>query len=314
MPNITSVLNDQIRRLAKREITANTKVVRRATVEYRHAIAALKRQVTDLTKRLAVVEKHAPKEVAVPPEVLEKGRFRAIGVKAHRAKLGLSAKDYGKLAGVASITIYQWESGKSTPRKAQKARWLAIRGLGKQEALQRLGMAEPKAAPIEAPATTPAGTFRGAAQAQRFILALLQGGKSLLTAQVNAAWKKAKRPGAANKTLELMVKAKRLRRTAVPGERGSLYFTGFKPRSAVTPAKSPATKPYKRGQFRQTGQELVLSLLKGRRVLTTSQLGAAWKQAGRGGTVDNVLGQLVKAKKLKRKPLGGMKGSEYQAA
>lgn len=100
MPNITSVLNDQIRRLAKREIKANTKVVRSATVQYRHAIAALKRQVTDLTKRLALVEKHAPQEVTAPPEVLENARFRAMGVKAHRAKLGLSAKDYGKLVGV----------------------------------------------------------------------------------------------------------------------------------------------------------------------------------------------------------------------
>ena len=225
MPNIIAVLNDQIRRLAKREITVNTKVVRRATAEYRHAIATLKRQVADLTKRLAVVEKQAPKEVTIPLEVLEKGRFRAIGVKAHRAKLGLSAKDYGKLAGVAPITIYQWESGKSEPRQAQKAKWLAIRGLGKREAMQRLGMAEPKAAPN---------------------------------------------------------------------------------------AKSAPRRTAKRGQFKQTADEMILSLLKGRRVLTTSQLAAAWKKSGRGGKVDNVLSKMVKAKKLKRKPLGGRMGSEYR--
>ena len=228
MPNITAVLNDQIRRLAKREITANTKVVRKATVEYRHAIASLKRQVTDLIKRLAVVEKHAPKEVPVPTEVLENGRFRAIGVKAHRSKLRLSAKDYGKLVGVSHLSIYQWESGKTTPRPAQKAKWLAIRELGKREALQRLGLAEPKTAP----------------------------------------------------TL------------------------------AAKPAPRQTKK--RRGKFKQTAKEFVLSLLKGRRVLTTSQLAVRWKQAGRGGTVDNVLGQLVKAKMLKRTPLGGKMGSEYR--
>jgi hypothetical protein len=58
-----SALNDQIRRLAKREITANTQIVRRATVEYRHAIASLKRQMTDIIKRLAQVEKQAPEAV-----------------------------------------------------------------------------------------------------------------------------------------------------------------------------------------------------------------------------------------------------------
>jgi hypothetical protein len=41
MPNLTSVLNDQIWRLARREITANTKVIKRATAHYRRDIAAL---------------------------------------------------------------------------------------------------------------------------------------------------------------------------------------------------------------------------------------------------------------------------------
>jgi DNA-binding transcriptional regulator YiaG len=59
------------------------------------------------------------------------GRFRAMGVKAHRAKMGLSQEQYGKLVGVSGLTIYQWESGKTKPREAQKAKWLAIRGLGK---------------------------------------------------------------------------------------------------------------------------------------------------------------------------------------
>ena len=224
MPNITSVLNDQIRRLAKREITANTKVVRRATTEYRHAIAALKRQVTDLTKRLAMVEKQAPKEITAPPEVLEKGRFRAIGVKSHRAKLGLSAKDYGQLAGVAPITIYQWESGTSMPRQAQKARWLAIRGLGKREALQRLGLAEPEAAPAAKPAprqTKKRGQFKQTGE--EMILSLLKGRRVLTTSQLAVEWKKAKRGGPVNSVLSQMVKAKKLKRTKVKGERGSKY-------------------------------------------------------------------------------------------
>jgi hypothetical protein len=40
MPNIAGVLNDQIRRLAKREITSQTRSTRRLTAQFRRDIAA----------------------------------------------------------------------------------------------------------------------------------------------------------------------------------------------------------------------------------------------------------------------------------
>ena len=225
MPNINSVVNDQIRRLARREINVGTKVVRRATVQYRHAIAALKKQVADLTKRLALVERHAPQEMTAPPEVLEKARFRAMGVKAHRAKLGLSAKDYGKLVGVSSLTVYHWESGKAKPRsQATTARWLAVRGLGKREAMERLGLAEPKRAggvPKPAAATRKRGQFKQTAE--QSVLAWLKGRKALTSAQINAAWAQEGRLGNADNSLSLMVKARKLKRTKLKGQRGSEY-------------------------------------------------------------------------------------------
>jgi len=39
MPNVNAVLNDQIRRLARREIRANTKTIKKATGHYRRDIA-----------------------------------------------------------------------------------------------------------------------------------------------------------------------------------------------------------------------------------------------------------------------------------
>ena len=146
MPNVNAVLAKEIVRLSKRVVNANTKVTRRLVAAHRRDLAGLKRQIAAVTKRLAQIERKQPKELTAAPEMVEKSRFRAMGVKAHRAKLGLSAKDYGQLAGVSPLTIYMWESGKSTPRRAQKARWLAIRGLGKREALQQLGAAESKSA------------------------------------------------------------------------------------------------------------------------------------------------------------------------
>ena len=61
-------------------------------------------------------------------------------IKAERVRLGLSAKDFGRLVGVSGLTIYSWESGKSRPRKKQLAGLAAVRRLGKREARKRLNM------------------------------------------------------------------------------------------------------------------------------------------------------------------------------
>jgi DNA-binding transcriptional regulator YiaG len=65
-------------------------------------------------------------------------RFSARSVRAQRKRLKLSAADYGKLVGVSGLTVYNWESGKAHPRKAQFAAVVAIRGIGKRDALRRL--------------------------------------------------------------------------------------------------------------------------------------------------------------------------------
>lgn len=225
MPNLSSLINDQIRRLARREIKANTRSTRKASAQYRREIASLKRQAADLTRRLARVEKQQPKEISAPPELVAKARFRAAGVKSHRARLGLSAKDYGRLVGVAGLTIYQWEGGKSRPRKPQFARLMAVRGLGKREALRRLGDADPRAAsPAAAKGARRKTRVRGRFKrtGEESILALV-GRRALPTSAINAAWKKEGRAGKADATLGGLVKARKLKRTKIKGERGSRY-------------------------------------------------------------------------------------------
>ena len=69
---------------------------------------------------------------------MESVRFSARSVKAQRSRLGLSAADYGKLVGVSGLTIYNWEHDKSRPRQAQLAALVAVRGIGKREALLKL--------------------------------------------------------------------------------------------------------------------------------------------------------------------------------
>jgi DNA-binding transcriptional regulator YiaG len=145
MANVTTALNEQIRRLARREINAQTRATRRLTARHRRDLAALKRQVAELRNAVGFLERqeHRRTAAAAPaaaPHALEGIRFRADGLKGHRARLGLSAKDYGRLVGASGLSVYHWESGKARPRREQVAKLAAVRGLGKREALKRLEM------------------------------------------------------------------------------------------------------------------------------------------------------------------------------
>jgi len=90
---------------------------------------------------------------------------------------------------------------------------------------------------------------------------------------------------------------------------------GRKPASAPASVEAPVALPRKRrrkrGKFATTGEESILVFVKKRKNPTTKEINANWKQEGRGGTADSLLGSLVKVKKLERKPLGGKLGSQY---
>ena len=218
MPNLASTLNDHIRRLSRREIKAQTKTTRRLGAQYRRDIAALKREMAALRKTVAFLTAQEKRRGAERPAAPAEGlRFRADGLKTHRAKLGLSAKDYGRLVGVAGLTVYQWEAGKSRPRQAQLAKLATVRGLGKREAYNRLELlgGSPRAGRRGPRAT-------GGPTAEQFVLSLL-GRKAATSADINAAWRKAGRQGRADNTLSLMVKARKLQRARLKDGRGSRY-------------------------------------------------------------------------------------------
>ncbi len=145
MPNIAGVLKEEIRRLAKREIKVQVGTTRRATIQYRRDIAKLKRLVGQQEKEIKHIKKRLQQQQGQPQsseDQLEGVRFSARSVKVQRQRLGLSAANYGKLVGVSGLTIYSWEHGKARPRKAQLAALVAVRGIGKREALMKLAELE----------------------------------------------------------------------------------------------------------------------------------------------------------------------------
>ena len=120
----------------------NEAVWRKASAQHRRDIAELKRQIQQLKKAIGSLERQEKKRLAEQPATKkpEGARFSAKGVKAQRERLGLSAKKYGQLVGVSEMTIYNWEAGKSKPQAKQLAALVAVRGLGKREAVKRLEM------------------------------------------------------------------------------------------------------------------------------------------------------------------------------
>lgn len=140
MSDWSKAVNEQIKRLARREITAATQRTRRSAAQHRRDIAALKRQIDELRRTVSRLQKQQGRSGTTAEET-ESGtplRFRVDGLRSHRQRLGLSAKDYGQLIGVSALTVYNWESGKSKPRRSQLPKIAALRSLGKRDAERRL--------------------------------------------------------------------------------------------------------------------------------------------------------------------------------
>ena len=143
MANIAMVLRQEITRLARREIRSETRVLRKASSQYRKDIAALKRQLLELKSKGDRLGRHVSSEVALQNAEASRpiSRYSPRIVASQRKRLGLSAAEYGKLigtTGVSAATIYKWEHDTSRPRKAQLSALGLIRDIGKAEARARL--------------------------------------------------------------------------------------------------------------------------------------------------------------------------------
>lgn len=140
MPNIATVLKEEIARLVRRELRGETESLKKASSRYRTDIAALKRRVEALEKQISRLEKLSAKNVS-PAAETESGtklRFKPQGVLAQRTRLELSAREMGALVGVSAQTIYNWEAGTSRPKAEQLAGLAAVRKMGKREVRAQL--------------------------------------------------------------------------------------------------------------------------------------------------------------------------------
>ena len=161
MASLANALKEEISTLARREVRRQTAPADQAMARCARDIAALKREVQALEHKLASLGPPQPGPT-VPPKTTSdrappsrraaskvsatstsakpspRSQFSGEALKAHRERLGLSGDNYGKLLGTSGVSIYNWELGKTRPRKSSVDAWTAIRRIGKREAAQRL--------------------------------------------------------------------------------------------------------------------------------------------------------------------------------
>ena len=192
MANLANALKEEIGRIARKEIRQQTAGTAKSVAQGERDIAALKRQIEDLQGRLSSLRtQDAPKPTAGKKTTSKKtatkkqdkepvgaasatgkqssrARFSAKGLRAHRERIGLSADNYGKLIGVSGLSIYNWEQEKARPREGSIAALTTVRGIGKREAVKRLGaLAPPKPkAKAKAKEAQPAKDSKAASQGQ----------------------------------------------------------------------------------------------------------------------------------------------------
>ncbi|MDD2240112.1 MAG: helix-turn-helix domain-containing protein [Kiritimatiellae bacterium] len=142
MSNVMKELKAEIARVSRRQITKELAPIKRINAAHRSWIADLRRQLTQVQKQLAQLNKAVPATdlpVAAPADAAAAPiRFwiTGKGVRNLRQRLGLTQAQFGKLAGVSGQTIVNWEATKgkiSLRRKDMPGRLQEIRKMKKRD-------------------------------------------------------------------------------------------------------------------------------------------------------------------------------------
>ena len=133
MPDISTVLKQEITRLAKKELKP-------IAGSQSKQIQALKATVRDLKGQIAAIQKSltntATPQPSPPEQEDEQGAIRIspTSIKKHRKRLRLSQAQLGKLLGVSTTTIVFWETGRSSPSGTNREHIAELREMGLREA------------------------------------------------------------------------------------------------------------------------------------------------------------------------------------
>ena len=135
MANIQTLLNDEIRRLARKEVISVEKELKAQLVELRRTVSEQNRRIKALEKQLLQTAPAAA-DPATPADLEDenkKVRVTPERIIQWRKKLGLKRAQYARLLDVSPLSVSHWEQGSTMPRESQKRRIAALRDMGRRE-------------------------------------------------------------------------------------------------------------------------------------------------------------------------------------
>ena len=139
MPDVVSVLKEEIIRLARSEIKKQIDPLNKRIQELKKTVSQQKKQIATLEKNQSQAAKEAT-GVAQPidKEKSASARITVASIRSHRKRLNVSQREMGLLLGVSTMTIVRWEQGKGSPRGENKDAFFALRDLGRRDIKKKL--------------------------------------------------------------------------------------------------------------------------------------------------------------------------------
>jgi len=201
MPDFKSTFQDEVRRLARKELKAFEAKIN----EQKKTISALTKRINDLEKKQAVTPAAVKPvaetiQAAAPAAEGRKARFSPKSLVKFRKKYTLSQKALAVLLGVTPFTVSHWEIGKNRPRTNQIEAFSALAKLGKRKVLALVA----EKAPGELPAPKKAAPKKSAKAAKK---------------EVKKAEKKVEKKAAAPAKRGRKAKAVKAAKAAAPAEK-----------------------------------------------------------------------------------------------
>ena len=142
MSDIINSVKEEILRLADKQAAAQISKAQQVASQYRKQVAELRRLVKQRKRRSSTSRSRRRSSRPEDPSWRAFATRRSLSDH-NAAALGLSCEQYAKLVGVSTLTIQNWESGKSRPRRQQLLALVAVRGISKRAALAKLAELEP---------------------------------------------------------------------------------------------------------------------------------------------------------------------------
>ncbi|MFZ2656063.1 MAG: hypothetical protein WAX69_14120 [Victivallales bacterium] len=141
MADIKTVLRAMVIRLARQEANAKVRPLEKKVIGLRESCRLQKKLIVELQDKVSKISGNIRPEdrmLTLSPEAMGKTRIFPALIVALRRRLDLDGRQFARIVGASRHTVSSWESGKSKPQGEQRAKIIALRGIGKTKAKELL--------------------------------------------------------------------------------------------------------------------------------------------------------------------------------